>query len=78
MARWNALVSLGMPLRHCASHEQMAFDNVSEMIGHALDREETEGDSSEHIYLYFISVGRMTLVVRSGAASRKSRRPRTK
>ena len=49
-ARCNALVSLEMPLRHCASHEANAFDNVSEMIGHAL-REEAHGDSSGHIQL---------------------------
>ena len=32
------------------SHEANAFDNVSEMIGHAL-REEAHGDSSGHIQL---------------------------
>ena len=45
------VASLEMPLRHCASHEANAFDNVSEMIGHALHREEAHGDSSGYIHL---------------------------
>ena len=49
-------------MRHCASHEANAFDNVSERIGHAL-REEAHGDGLIRAHTNLVCIDRTDLLV---------------